>query len=428
MWSKMKEEQIEDSFKIAEEIYGELGVKLDNVLEKMKTISLSIHCWQGDDVGGFERPDSELSGGGILATGNFMGRARSIAELQSDISKVCSLIPGNHRINLHAIYGDFGGSIIERNEIDSKYFQIWIDWAKRENLGLDFNSTLFSHPKADSGYTLSSKNHEIRNYWIDHVMRCREISVEIGKQLNDKVIHNIWIPDGSKDICVDRIGHRILLKDSLDRIFEQELDPQYIQDSLEGKLFGIGSEAFVVGSHDFYLSYAVKNNLMLTLDSGHFHPTESVGDKISAILPFVKGILLHISRGIHWDSDHVVVLNDQVIEIAEEVIRTNALDKFAIGLDYFDASINRIAAWVIGARSTLKSLLYALLQPRELLINYENEGKLFQRLAMLEELKSLPFGAVWDYYCYKNNVPIGKDWIKDIEEYEKTTLSQRSKL
>jgi len=292
-------------------------------------------------------------------------------------------------------------------------------------LGLDFNSTLFSHPKADSGFTLSSKSSEIRNFWIEHVKKCREVSVGIGKKLNNIVIHNIWIPDGSKDIPVDRAGHRKLLKNSLDNIFEQKLDPNYIQDSLEGKLFGIGSEAFVVGSHDFYLSYAVKNNLMLTLDSGHFHPTESVGDKISAILPFVKGILLHISRGLHWDSDHVVILNDDIIQIAEEVVRSQALDKIFIGLDYFDASINRIAAWVIGARSTLKSILYALLQPWELLKDYEVEAKYFQRLALLEELKTLPFGAIWDYYCYKNDVPIGKDWIKHVEEYERETLQKR---
>jgi L-rhamnose isomerase len=423
----MKENQIEDSYKIAEKRYAKLGINLEDVLVKMRTISLSIHCWQGDDVRGFE-PDSELSGEGILTTGNYLGKARSITDLKFDILKALSLIPGDHRVNLHAIYGDFGNKFIERNEIEPKHFQTWIEWARKEKLGLDFNSTLFSHPKANSGYTLSNKNPEIRNFWIEHVMKCREISVEIGKQLNDKVIHNIWIPDGSKDKCVDRIGHRRLLKDSLDRIFEQELNPQYIQDSLEGKLFGIGREAFMVGSYDFYLSYAVKNNIMLTLDSGHFHPTESVGDKISAILPFVKGILLHISRGIHWDSDHVVILNDQLIEIAEEIIRTNVLDKIYIGLDYFDASINRIAAWVIGARSTLKSILYALLQPKELLLNYENEDKLFQRLGMLEELKFLPFGAVWDYYCYKSNVPVGKDWIREIEEYERTILSQREGL
>jgi L-rhamnose isomerase len=422
----MKSNQIEDSYEIAKNKYKDLGVDTDHILEKMDEICLSIHCWQGDDVEGFERPDSRLSGGGILATGNYPGKARTIVELQNDLSKAFSLIPGKHRVNLHAIYGNFGSEIVDRNEINSQHFQIWIDWAKEEKVGLDFNPTLFSHPKADSGYTLSCKDPEIRNFWIDHIMRCREISVEMGKQLNDKVIHNIWIPDGSKDTPVDRMGYREILKDSLDQIFKQELDPRYIQDSLEGKLFGIGSEAFVVGSHDFYLSYAVKNNLMLTLDSGHFHPTESVGDKISAILPFVPGILLHISRGLRWDSDHVVTMNDQVIEIAEEVIRSNALDKISIGLDYFDASINRVAAWVVGVRSTLKSILYAMLQPLKMLRKYEDREQLFQRLALLEELKSLPFGDVWDYFCYKHDVPVGKDWINDVEEYEKTVLLKRT--
>ncbi|MFX1568844.1 MAG: L-rhamnose isomerase [Promethearchaeota archaeon] len=421
----MKDKDIEDSFKVAEMRYADLGVNLNDVLEKMENFPLSIHCWQGDDVGGFEHPDSQLTGGGLLATGNYPGKARTIDELQNDLSKAFSLIPGNHRVNLHAIYGNFGNEFVDRDEINAKHFQIWIDWAKKEKLGLDFNPTLFSHPKADSGYTLSCKDPKIRNFWVEHVMRCREISVEIAKQLNDKVIHNIWIPDGSKDTPVDRMGYRAILKDSLDQIFEQKLDSHYIQDSLEGKLFGIGSEAFVVGSHDFYLSYAAKNNLMLTLDSGHFHPTESIGDKISAILPFVSGIMLHISRGLRWDSDHVVILNDDVIHIAEEVIRSESLDKIFLGLDYFDASINRIAAWVIGARSTLKSILYALLQPMKILQNYEERGQLFQRLALLEELKSLPFGNVWDYYCYKHNVPIGKDWIKDVEEYERSFLSKR---
>lgn len=422
----MNSDQIETSYEIARKKYNELGVNIKHVFEVLEKISLSIHCWQGDDVGGFENPNSKLSGGGILATGNYPGKARTISELQMDLKKAMSLIPGRHRINLHAIYGDFGVSNVDRTKIEVDHFQSWIDWAKTETLGLDFNSTLFSHPKADSGYTLSNKSNEIRNFWIEHVKRCREISVNIGKQLNNKVIHNIWIPDGSKDIPVDRAGHRELLKNSLDRIFEQKLDSKYIQDSLEGKLFGIGSEAFVVGSHDFYLSYAVKNQLMLTLDTGHFHPTESIADKISAILPFVKGIFLHISRGLRWDSDHVVVLDDQLIQIAEEVIRSNELNKIFLGLDYFDASINRIAAWVIGSRSTLKSILYALLQPWDILKEYEINEKYFQRLALLEELKTLPFGAVWDYYCYKNNVPVGRDWIKSVEEYEINTLMKRT--
>ncbi len=423
-----KSNQTEDSYEIAKVKYAELGVDTDLVIEKMENIPLSIHCWQGDDVGGFEHPNSQLTGGGIIATGSYPGKARTIMELQNDLSKAISLIPGNHRVNLHAIYGNFANKFVDRNEINANHFQTWIDWAKIEKLGLDFNSTLFSHPKADSGYTLSSKDPEIRNFWIDHVMRCREISVEIGKQLNIKVIHNIWIPDGSKDTPVDRIGYRELLKDSLDRILEQELDSRYIQDSLEGKLFGIGSEAFVVGSHEFYLSYAVKNNLMLTIDSGHYHPTESIADKISAIVPFVKGILLHISRSLRWDSDHVVVLNDDLIQIAEEVIRIKSFDKIFIGLDFFDASINRIAAWVIGARATLKSFLYALLQPRELLLNYEENNKYFQRLAFLEELKTLPFGSVWDYYCYIHKVPIGRDWFHIVEDYENDVLKKRTSL
>lgn len=416
---------IEDSYKIAKKKYAKLGVDSDQALEKLNQISLSIPCWQGDDVGGFEHPNSELSGGGIKATGNYPGKARNVIELQKDLTKAVSLIPGNHRINLHAIYGDFGGELVERDKIDIQHFQNWVDWAKKENLKLDFNSTLFSHPLAESGYTLSSKSPKIRKFWVEHIKRCRKISEAIGRKLNDKVIHNIWIPDGSKDIPVDRAKHRELLKRSLDEIFQQKLDPNFIQDSLEGKVFGIGSEAFVVGSHEFYLSYAVKNNLMFTIDSGHYHPNESVADKISAIIPFVKGILLHISRGLHWDSDHVPILNDQLIQIAEEVIRINTLDKIFLGLDFFDASINRIAAWIIGARATLKSFLYALLQPKGTLIEYEEKDKYFHRLGLLEELKTLPFGSIWDYFCYIHNVPIGKNWFQDVEDYEQYELGRR---
>jgi len=411
---------------IAKDKYKELGVNTDLALNQLKQISLSIHCWQGDDVGGFERPESEITGGGILSTGNYPGKARTIKELQMDLIEAISLIPGNHRVNLHASYGDFKQKHIDRNAITPEHFQNWIDWAKEENLGLDFNSTLFSHPKADAGYTLSNKSSEIRNFWIEHVQKCREISAEIGRQLNSPVIHNLWIPDGSKDIPVDRSGHRDLLKNSLDEIFNKNFNPKYMKDSLEGKLFGIGSEAFVVGSHDFYLSYAVKNNLMLTLDMGHFHPTESVADKISAILPFLNGIMLHVSRGVRWDSDHVVILNDDLIHLSEEIIRCKNREKIYIGLDFFDASINRLGAWVIGARSTLISLLNALLQPLELLKEYEENNQLFQRLAYLEEIKSLPFGVIWDYYCYKCKVPIGKDWIKCIEEYEFETFANRT--
>ena len=419
-------QDIKNLYGIAKDKYNELGVNTDLALNELKQISLSIHCWQGDDVGGFERSDSAITGGGILATGDYPGKARNIKELQMDLSKTISLIPGNHRINLHASYGEFKDKFIDRNAIKPEHFQNWINWAKEKNLGLDFNSTLFSHPKADTGFTLSSKSSEIRDFWIEHVQKCREISAEIGKQLCNPVIHNLWIPDGSKDIPVDRSGHRDLLKNSLDQIFAKNYNPKYMMDTLEGKLFGIGSESFVVGSHDFYLSYAVKNNLMLTLDTGHFHPTESVADKISAILPFIKGLILHISRGVRWDSDHVVILNDDLMKLSEEIIRSKNREKIHLGLDFFDASINRLGAWIIGARSTLKSLLNALLQPLELLKEFEENNQLFQRLAYLEEIKSLPLGAVWDYYCYQHNVPVGKDWIKDVEEYERNTLVNRT--
>ena len=416
---------IEDAYKIAKAQYEEYGVDVENVLKTLKSIPISIHCWQGDDVGGFEKPNSKLTGGGIQATGNYPGKARNINELKQDLEKVLSLIPGNHRVNLHAIYGDFNNKIVERNEIEPSHFQTWINWAKENDIKLDFNPTLFSHPKADDGFTLSSKNEEVRNFWIEHVLRTREISAEIGKQLNDTCIHNIWIPDGMKDITIDRFGYRKLLIDSLDKIFSKKYSERYMLDSLEGKLFGIGSEAFVVGSHEFYLSYASKNKLLLTLDSGHFHPTESVGDKISAILPFLKGIVFHISRGLRWDSDHVVILDDALSQITEEIIKCDSLNKIHIALDYFDASINRIGAYVIGARATLISLLKALLQPFNLLRDFEEKRHYFQRLAIIEEIEKLPFGSIWDYYCSINKIPVSKDWIKEIEDYEKKVLKNR---
>ena len=416
---------IEDAYKIAKAQYEEYGVDVENVLKTLKSIPISIHCWQGDDVGGFEKPNSKLTGGGIQATGNYPGKARNINELKQDLEKVLSLIPSNHRVNLHAIYGDFNNKIVERNEIEPSHFQTWINWAKENDIKLDFNPTLFSHPKADDGFTLSSKNEEVRNFWIEHVLRTREISAEIGKQLNDTCIHNIWIPDGMKDITIDRFGYRKLLIDSLDKIFSKKYSERYMLDSLEGKLFGIGSEAFVVGSHEFYLSYASKNKLLLTLDSGHFHPTESVGDKISAILPFLKGIVFHISRGLRWDSDHVVILDDALSQITEEIIKCDSLNKIHIALDYFDASINRIGAYVIGARATLISLLKALLQPFNLLRDFEEKRHYFQRLAIVEEIEKLPFGSIWDYYCSINNIPVSKDWIKEIEDYEKKVLKNR---
>jgi len=418
-------EKIIRSFEYAKKDYEDFNVDVDHALDILKTISISIHCWQGDDVGGFERPNAILSGGGIQVTGDYIGKARNVLELQKDLEQALSLIPGIHRINLHASYGDFGGKNVGRDKISLELYQGWIDWARENSLKLDFNSTLFSHPKADDGFTLSNSSKMIRNFWIEHVKRCREVSAEIGIALKSPCIHNLWIPDGSKDIPVNRTGRRTLLKESLDEIYSKKFPSSDMKDSLEGKLFGIGSESLVVGSHDFYLSYAIKNDLMLTLDSGHFHPTESVADKISAILPFIPGLVIHISRGVRWDSDHVVILNDDIVQIAEEIIRSESLHKIHIALDYFDASINRIGAWVIGARATLKSLLYALLQPWNLLFKYENNGMYFQRLAYLEELKTLPFGSVWDYYCMKNDVPVGKNWIKSVEEYEKDVLRKR---
>ena len=415
-----------DLYEQAMKKYSELGVRVEDVLETLETISLSIHCWQGDDVIGFETHDAKLEGGGILATGNYPGRARTISELRDDYDFALSLIPGTHRVNLHAIYGDFSKGPVARDEISLDQFQSWVDWASERNLGIDFNATLFSHPKAESGFTLSNKDKETRDFWIEHVQRCREISSAIGRQLKNPVIHNLWIPDGSKDIPVDRIGHRTLLKDSLDSIYSTKFPKDTMRDALEGKLFGLGSESFVVGSHDFYLSYTIANDLMLTMDMGHYHPTESVADKISAILPFTNELLLHVSRGVRWDSDHVVLLSDELVQLAEELVRSKAMERVHLALDFFDASINRVGAGVIGARATLKSILYALLQPWEMLLEYEESGKNFQRLALLEELKSLPFGVIWDYYCSKMNVPEGTSWINKMEEYESSVLRKRT--
>lgn len=417
--------KIEEAYDLASNKYENLGIEVDKVLEKLLEIPISIHAWQGDDVGGFERPNAKLSGGGIIATGDYPGKARNVQELQIDLETALSLIPGNHRVNLHSFHGDFQGKFVERDQYTPEYFQCWIEWAKEKELKLDLNSTLFSHPKADEGFTLSSKSKEIRQFWIEHVSRCRKISAEIGKQLKSPCIHNIWIPDGLKDIPVDRGGYRELLKNSLDEILQEKFPPSVMKDTIEGKLFGIGSEAFVVGSHEFYLSYAIANQMMLTLDTGHFHPTESTGDKISAILPFIPELMLHISRGIRWDSDHVVILSDELIQLAEEIVRSKAMDRIYLGLDYFDASINRVGAWVIGTRAVQKSLLYALLQPWETLREYEENGQYFQRLAFLENLKTLPWVSIWDHFCLTNNVPVGYSWIKEIENYEETILKKR---
>ncbi|HMF29953.1 MAG TPA: L-rhamnose isomerase [Candidatus Lokiarchaeia archaeon] len=417
---------IEDSYELAQRRYAELGVDTGQALQQLQAISISLHCWQADDVGGFERTGGKLEGGGLQVTGNYPGKPRNIAEIRQDLEKVFSLIPGKHRLNLHAIYGEFGDQEVDRNEITPEHFQGWVDWAKEQDLKLDLNPTPFSHPKAASNLTLSSKSPEIRDFWIEHVRRSREISNAIGSQLGSPCIHNIWIPDGIKDIPVDRAGYRQLLKEALDDIFSTKYPAAHVKDSLEGKLFGIGAESFTVGSHEFYLSYAVANQLMLTLDTGHYHPTESVADKISAILPFVPELLLHLSRGVRWDSDHVAILDEQLVQIAEEVVKCKALDRVHLATDYFDGSINRIAAYVIGVRAVQEAFLYALLEPWDLLREHEEQGRNFQRLAMLEEMKVMPFGAVWDYFCQQGNVPPGGAWIEEVEKYEKDVLFQRT--
>jgi L-rhamnose isomerase len=416
---------IESAYDLAKKRYADLGVNTDKVLDRLSQMSISLHCWQADDVSGFEHPDASLSGGGIQATGNHFGKARTMAQMRQDMEKVYSLIPGKHRYSLHAIYGDFGGKFIDRDAIGPEHFQSWLDWAKNMGIKLDFNATLFSHPKAASGFTLSDKSAEIREFWINHVQRCREISAALGKAQGGPCIHNLWIPDGSKDHPVSRFKHRKLLIESLDTIFKKDYASTAMKDAIEGKLFGIGSEAFVVGSNDFYLGYAVKNHKVLTLDMGHYHPTESIADKISALLPFCPELLLHVSRGIRWDSDHVVIYNDELKDLFLEINRANAFDRVYLALDYFDASINRIGAYVTGTRATLKAILTAFLEPTQMLQEIENNGDDFHRLALLEELKSMPIGAVWDYYCLKQGVPVGLDWIEQVRRYEKDILSKR---
>ena len=413
---------IERAYQIAQQRYAELGVDTDKAMEKLSKVAVSIHCWQGDDVGGFESSEG-LSDGGIMATGGYPGKARTPEELRQDLEKAMSLIPGRHRLNLHAIYAETKGKV-ERNELEPKHFSTWIDWAKANGLGMDFNPTFFSHPKAASGFTLASADKGIRKFWIEHGIACRKIGEAMGKKLGTPCVTNVWIPDGYKDIPVDRKEPRERLKKSLDEIFAEKLNRKYILDSVESKLFGIGSESYVVGSHEFYLSYAVQNNILLCLDAGHFHPTEVISDKISSVLAFLNEILLHVSRGVRWDSDHVVILSDELRAIAEEIVRGNYLKRVHIGLDFFDASINRVAAWVIGTRSMIKALLIALLEPMEKLRQMEANNDFTSRLAMLEELKSMPFGAVWNYYCLKSNVS-AETWLKEIKNYEAKVTGKR---
>lgn len=417
-------DQIVSEYGIAKERFAAVNVDTDAALKQLGDISISLHCWQGDDVGGFEGSADAL-GGGLAVTGNYLGKARSADELRTDLEFALKLIPGRHRVNLHAIYGETGGKPVERTDLEPKHFERWIDWANQHHLGLDFNPTYFSHPLADSGFTLSHRDESIRRYWIEHGIACRKIGAAMGRALGSPCVTNVWIPDGSKDLTADRRSPRERLRDSLDVIFAEKINPAHHLDAVESKLFGIGSETYVVGSHEFYLGYALKKGVLLCLDMGHFHPTESVADKISATLTWLDEILLHVSRGVRWDSDHVVILNDDVRALMQEIVRGNYLNRTRIALDYFDASINRVAAWVIGTRATLKSLLLALLEPGDLLRKYEVEGDYTSRLALFEHLNTMPWGAVWKHYCEMNGTPDVLAGLKSIKGFERDVLSQR---
>ncbi|RFC44613.1 MAG: L-rhamnose isomerase [Verrucomicrobia bacterium] len=410
------------SYTLAKERYAELGVDSDAALQALAGISISVHCWQGDDVGGFEK-NRETLGGGIAVTGNYPGKARTPLELRADLEKALSLIPGRHRVNLHACYGEFEGKGVDRDAIAPEHFRSWIEWAKTHKLGLDFNPTFFSHPKAADGFTLSHHDKEIRDFWIEHGRRSREIGAVMGKALGSPTVTNVWVPDGTKDTPADRLAPRERLAESLDSVFQAKLKGNL--DAVEPKLFGIGSESYVVGSAEFYLGYAVSRQKLLCLDAGHFHPTEGIADKISGVLPFIPELLLHVSRGVRWDSDHVVVLNDDLLSIAREIVANGFLNRTHIGLDYFDASINRVAAWVIGTRAMQRALLAALLEPTQALRAVELEGDFTSRLALQEELKVLPSGAVWEEFCERQNVPSGMRWIAEVRAYEASVLSLR---
>lgn len=417
---------IELAFEMAKDVYARGGVIVEEVLKQMAQVSVSLPCWQGDDVTGFEKSEEAEEKGGIQVTGNYPGKARTVDELRQDLEMAFSLIPGSHRLNLHSIYGEFGGGPVDRDGIEYTHFAGWVDWAEQKKLKLDFNATCFSHPLAASGFTLSHHDPRIRRFWIDHVKCCREISSRIGRKLRNPCVHNLWIPDGMKDEPVDRKTPRSLLKDSLDEIYTVEYPEEEIKDSLESKLFGIGSESYVVGSHEFYFGYAQSRGKMLCLDAGHFHPTESLADKISAILLYFDELMLHLSRGVRWDSDHPVIQSDDLQDIAGEIVRGGDLERIHIALDFFDASLNRVGAWVISTRATLKSFLSALLQPLERLRAYEREGNYFARLALKEEAKTQPLGAVWDYYCLQKGVPHRDLWMRDIARYESEVLAKRS--
>ena len=417
----MKTELIEKSYAVARERYAEIGVDTEKALAALQNIPLSLHCWQADDVTGFENRGGDLTGG-IQATGNYPGKARDIDELRSDILAAKSMIPGKHRLNLHAIYGEFGAERIDRNEIEPRHFAGWIEWGRANGMKLDFNSTSFSHPLSGD-LSLANPDPAIREFWIEHTKRCRAVTEEMGRAQDDPSIMNVWVHDGSKDLTVNRMKYRELLRDSLDRIFETEYG--HMKDCIESKVFGIGLESYTVGSNDFCIGYAVSRNKIVTLDTGHFHPTESVADKLSSLLLYTPEVMLHVSRPVRWDSDHVTIMNDETMDLMKEIVRCDALDRVHIGLDYFDASINRIGAYVVGSRATQKCLMQALLEPLAKLREYEANGQGFERLALLEESKSMPWNAVWDMFCLRNDVPVGEEFIARVQKYEREVTSKR---
>lgn len=412
------------AYELAKEAYAAIGVDTEAAIARVKEIPVSIHCWQGDDVRGFENPDGDLTGG-IQTTGNYPGRARNITELRADIEKVFSMVPGKKRLSLHAIYLDNLGEKVARNQIEPKHFASWVDWAKTNHAGLDFNPTCFSHEMSEDGFTLSHPSKVVRDFWIEHCIASRKIAEYMGRELNDTTVTNYWIPDGFKDIPVDRMGARARLVDSLDQIFAGDVDTKHNLNAVESKVFGIGAESCTIGSHEFYMGYAMKNNMLLTLDAGHYHPTEVISDKISSVLLYLNDILLHVSRPVRWDSDHVVILDDELRTIAAEILRNRLEKRVHIGLDYFDASINRIAAWVIGSRNMQKALLLAALEPTEALRECEHSFDYTTRLALLEEQKTMPFGAVFAEYCEREGVPTDAKWLDDVKKYEKDVLSAR---
>lgn len=411
------------NFEEAKKLYAKHGINVDEVLESLSKVKISLHCWQGDDVRGFLNRDQELTGG-ISVTGNYPGAARTAEELRQDLDKALSMIPGTHKVNLHAIYADTEEKV-SWDKLEPKHYAPWVKWAKEKGLGLDFNPTCFSHDLSADGFTLSHANPEIRKFWVEHCKASRKIGAYFGEELGQPCVTNVWIPDGFKDIPVDRLAPRVRLKESLDEIFAEELNPAHNLDAVESKVFGIGSEAYVVGSHEFYMGYAVQKQKLLCLDAGHFHPTEVISNKLSSVSMFTPGILLHVSRPIRWDSDHVVIMDDELMDIARELERHNLYSTTHIGLDFFDASINRIAAWVIGARNTIKAILRAKLEPVELLKKVELEKDYTTRLALVEEFKSYPFGAIWDHYCEKMGVPVREEWLNQVKTYEKDVLLKR---